>query len=397
MSVPRVSFFDDLPMLDDPIIAHEPTDHGWRGLTAHGEIIDVRGQDGHKPAEPDSAILVLRGGQAVGRRAVEHRSISIDQYLAHFNTGIELFCANACEPALSEFDKALAIAPNARAEFNRALVLLTLGRWAEGLPGYESRLRLLMPWTCQEAAKFGPRWRGEALRDKRLLLVHDAGFGDTIQQLRYVPALINMGAEVALLMPPELRRFAAQAAPNADNADGFDFWCPMLSLLHLLRQTIETVPDGPYLTADPELVEKWSKVINEGTQHNIGIAWSVGRDVEGDYPRAIPLEPLVKALPGEASLWSMQQQEQKEAADIDVEAVDFEDFADCAALMSLMDEVVTVDTAAAHVAGAIGHPQVTVLLSHWASWRWHRNPFYPWFKLCSQAAPGDWASALARL
>ena len=81
-----------------------------------------------------------------------------------------------------------------------------------------------------------------------------------------------------------------------------------------------------------------------------------------------------------------------------VHVSDFEDFADCAALVSLLDEIVTVDTAAAHVAGAIGHPNVTVLLSYWASWRWEGgSPFYPWFKLCRQAAPGDWNSALAQL
>ena len=293
-------------MLDDPIVAHEPTDHGWRGLTAHGEVIDVRGQGGHKPVEPDEAMLVVRGGKAVGRRAVEHRKVSIDQYLAHFNAGIELFRANAYKQALGEFDAAMALAPNARAEFNRGLVLLTIGRWHEGLPGYESRLRLLMPLLCQAAAKAAPRWHGEDIRGKKLLLVHDAGFGDTIQQLRYVPLLMDMGADVSLMVPPELKRFAAQVAPIVDDAEGFDFWCPMLSLLQRLQQTPETIPNLPYLTVDPQLVEKWSKRINEGSDHHIGIAWSVGRDVDGDYPRAIPLRQLIDALPIRDDLWSIQ-------------------------------------------------------------------------------------------
>jgi hypothetical protein len=119
----------------------------------------------------------------------------------------------------------------------------------------------------------------------------------------------------------------------------------------------------------------------------------VGRDVDGDYPRAIPVELLASALDEGDIPWRIQTQKD-EAFGID--DYDFEDFADCAALVSLMDEIVTVDTAAAHVAGAIGHQHVTVLLSYWASWRWHRNPFYPWFKLCRQTAPGDWASALAQ-
>jgi ADP-heptose:LPS heptosyltransferase len=134
--------------------------------------------------------------------------------------------------------------------------------------------------------------------------------------------------------------------------------------------------------------------------NNVGIAWSVGKHVDGDYPRSIPIERLVDAIRArkpDAHIFSIQAQGADEAKALGVQMTTFEDFADCAALVSLMDEIVSVDTAAIHVAGAIGHQHTTVLLSHWASWRWRDNPFYPGMRVCRQASPGDWSSALTLL
>ena len=133
----------------------------------------------------------------------------------------------------------------------------------------------------------------------------------------------------------------------------------------------------------PGLRDKWRERISD-KRKNIGIAWSVGVPHEDDYPRSVPLQQLVGALGSDSVLFPVQQES----------PALFEDFADCAALMSVMDEVVTVDTAAVHLAGAIGHPRITLLLSHWASWRW-QLPLYRNIRICRQDAPGDWESAFA--
>jgi tetratricopeptide (TPR) repeat protein len=384
--------FGDAPELD-PVVAYERTLFGWRGLTLNGEVLDVQSYR----AEVPSSIMVRRGEDLVGHREVTDKyDLSIDSYLERYNRAVQEFRENLLDEALEDFDAAVRMAPTAAARFNRGLVLLTMGRWREGFESYEARLELMTPPMCREVKV--KRWRGEDVSGKKILLVHDAGFGDTIQMLRYVPHLLERGADVHLLVPPELVKLASQVAPvyaNTARVIEADFFCPMLSLLHLLDQTPESVPHGPYLHVDRSLVEKWQQKLPDDGKPRVGVAWSVGRSVDGDYPRAIPLGQMVAALPEDAGYYSCQSQGREEAVCHGVTSYAFEDFADCAAFMKCMDEIVTVDTAAAHVAGATGHPCVTVLLSHWASWRWLDNPFYPDINLCRQKSPGDWESALA--
>jgi tetratricopeptide (TPR) repeat protein len=322
---------------------------------------------------------------------MQRYDIQIDRYLEYYNSAVVFFRENSFDLALAAFDRAIKLAPTAAANFNRGLVLLSIGRWKEGFEPYESRLDLMTPPMCRDLEL--NRWRGQNIAGKNLLLVHDAGYGDTIMMLRYVPHLLDRGADVRLLVPVELERLADQVAPVTRITQGADFFCPMLSLLHLLDQTVDSIPYGPYLEVDRGLVTKWCEVIPKSSKRKIGIAWSIGRNVEGDYLRAIPLAQLVAALKGN-ELYSVQVQGGEEAIELGVKVFNFEDFADCAAFMSQMDAIVTVDTAAAHLAGAIGHEDVSVLLSRWASWRWYDNPFYPNFKLYQQSSSGDWQSAL---
>ncbi|MCP3475133.1 hypothetical protein NLM33_32945 [Bradyrhizobium sp. CCGUVB1N3] len=384
------SFLDDLPELD-PVIYHELTDYGWRGLTAQGEVLEVRSSNGHAIEVP-SEIIVSCGGERIGRRAIRNdQAVDIDDYLAHFNAVVALYKENRVDEALIESDATLRAAPTLRAKFNRAMILLASGRWAEGLDEY---------WQCEQDAPFmRPQvraaldrglqpWRGEDLRGRRLLVLHAHGFGDTIMMLRYLPQLAARGADVALEMPPELQRLTKRW-PHA--SDG-DYFCPILHLLRFLHVAPQSVDGSPYMAVDAELVARWS--IPKGRKR-IGIAWSIGKPSDGDYPREIPLGDLVAAL-GDAELHSVQVQGGAEAKALGVQAHEFDDFADCAALMLQMDEIVSVDTAALHLAGAIGHPRVYGLLSHWSSWRWVA-PWYSNVRLCRQAAAGDWASALAQL
>jgi hypothetical protein len=232
-------------------------------------------------------------------------------------------------------------------------------------------------------------WQGQRLAHKHLLLTHDHGFGDTIMCLRFVPMLRRMGAEVTLMVPPELTRLAAQCGEVTDMLIEADYFCSFLHLLTMLKISPDTVPLDPYLTVDPGLVDKWRARIGRPAT---GVAWSVGVRYDGDYPRSISLAELTSRIGRERTFVSVQQQGAAEADALGVANFRFEDFADCAALMSLLDEIVTVDTAALHLAGAIGHPNITALLSHWASWRW-LSPWYRNLKICRQQTAGDWASA----
>jgi hypothetical protein len=379
---------EGLPELD-PIISHEPTEYGWRGLTQQGEVYEVKAGNGH-PVNVPSEIIVAHAGVPIGRRAIRNEMpVDIDDYLIHFNRVVDHYKANRLEAALLESEATLNAAPTARAKFNRAMVLLAAGRWREGLEIY---------WQCEQIAPFmRPQvraaldlgmepWRGESLVGKRLVLQHAHGYGDSIMMLRYVPRLWEMGADVVLDLPPELRSLTR--GPFGDDGD---YFCPLLHLLHWLDVSPSTVNGAPYLAVDARLVRKWLTLLGPKTKRRVGIAWSIGKPSDGDYPREIPLHQLVAAL-GDAEIHSVQTQHADKASWLGVQPHAFEDFADCAALMMCMDEIISVDTAALHLAGAIGHPR----LSHWSSWRWIA-PWYNNMQICIQPHPGDWTSALAQI
>jgi hypothetical protein len=383
------SFVDDLPELD-PVIFHERTDYGWRGLTAHGEVLEVRSADGSVISIP-TEITVVQGGKRIGRRAIRNDvSVDIDAYLDHFNRAVEHYRANRVDDALVASDAALLAAPATRAKFNRAMILFAAGRWLEGSAEYvecEQREPFMRSQVRAALDRGLTPWQGEDLGGKKLMLLHAHGFGDSIMMLRYVKRLREMGANVCFDVPAELQSIASQFAPL--DASTPDYFCPMLHLLHWLKVTPENVDGSPYMGVDRAVPGV------RQDRRRVGIAWSIGKRSDGDYPREIPLAELVASL-GDAEIHSVQVQGEHEARAFGVHIHNYCDFADCARLMLKMDEIVSVDTAALHLAGAIGHPRVTGLLSHWASWRW-LAPWYADMRLCRQTVAGDWSSALAQL
>jgi hypothetical protein len=397
---PRIAQFDppDLP----PIVAVEVTATGWRALTKDGAVLNVEPSRGHAIVIPyGGRVAVNRNGQPVGYRRVPERASPglIDRYLRCFDMSRRAAKSNHLPNALLAIDTALSFVETLTARYNRGMILLELGHWREGFADYSYAMEykgsmFARPQYCA-CLEYGlTRWRNEDIRNKRLLLIHDHGFGDSIMMLRYVPMLKAMGADVVLWLPPELERLGAQCAPVVDAPVSADYFCPLLFLLEVLQQDVDTIPPCPYLAVDPELVLKWRQRLNL-SERLVGVAWAPGVMHANDYPRAIPLGLLTKALPG-VRLISVQQQGEDEAVAAGVEHHSFEDFADCAALMSCCDEIVTIDTAAVHLAGAIGHPHIKLLLSHWASWRW-LSRLYQNMKICRQDEADDWASALAKL
>jgi hypothetical protein len=181
----------------------------------------------------------------------------------------------------------------------------------------------------------------------------------------------------------------------ADELIDCDFFCPILHLLYVLGVNPIEVSGASYLTTERSLTNDWHVKLGQRKRKRIGLAWSIGKPSDGDYPRPIELAKLVASL-GDAELHSVQVQGEQEATWCGVAHHNPTDFADCAGLMRAMDEIISVDTAALHLAGAIGHPKVTGLLSYWASWRWCAK-WYDNVKLVKQTSSGDWASALAQL
>src|SRR6516164_10598861 len=182
----RISFLDDLPC--DPLIAQEDTLYGWRGLTAKGEILEVRSRNGI----PSGEVVMARGGSVVARLAQPSDGAgpaSIDEYLKRYEAATVHGRANRHLDALGEWDAALAIAPTVFARYNRAMTLLALGRWLEGFWEYQEceSIPALMRPPVREAIDAGlKQWRGEPIAGKHLLLIHAHGFGDTLMTLRYV-------------------------------------------------------------------------------------------------------------------------------------------------------------------------------------------------------------------
>lgn len=325
--------------------------------------------------------------------------VNPDEYLTRFNSAVDLHRINRNEAALAEIDWTVEASPSLRARFNRALILLAMGNWHEGLSEFiacELRPMFRRQVMHTALARGMQPWCGERLCGRRLMLLHTHGFGDTIMALRYARRLRDCGGDVVLALPAELARLGQQVAPIADvDRDDAAYFCPMLHLVHWCGNGPDDVDGRPYVKPRAWLCDGWKRRLGTPQRMRIGIAWSIGHHCADDYPREIPLAQLVAALPN-AELHSVQTGDELEAETHGVQVHAFEDFEDCAAFMMQMDRIVSVDTAALHLAGAIGHPDVTGLLSHWHSWRW-RARWYQNVRLCRQQAAGDWPSALAQM
>jgi tetratricopeptide (TPR) repeat protein len=299
------------------------------------------------------------------------------------------------------FRRALALAPeDAQIHFNRAAPLLKMGRFEQGWREYEWRRRT--PAALIRRRSFDPPdWPGGDPRGRTLLLSTEQGFGDALQFCRYAAWMAERGARVILRTNPALVRLMrslpgiADVVSFDDAPPPFDFHLPVMSLPNLYGEMPVAVP---YLFADPAAVDAWRRRLAHLPGRRIGLVWS-GNPRPGqrsahllDSRRSLTrahFDPLA-AIPG-VSLVSLQ----KEAP-----FAELEDFADTAALVTALDLVVSVDTAVAHLAGALGKP-VCILSRFDGCWRWLQGRddtlWYPSARLFRQPIPGDWWTPLAAL
>jgi hypothetical protein len=295
-----------------------------------------------------------------------------------------------------------------QARFGLALALLAQGDYRAGWEEYEARW-LDPAFTGDEPVFEQPAWRGAEPVEGRIMLLHaEQGLGDTLQFVRYAPMLRRRGARVVLQVQKPLTGLLAGLADAVVARDGerppFDLHCPLMSLPLAFRTGLADIPaDVPYLSAPPEHLALWAGRLGERRRRRIGIAFSGDAAHPEDAQRSIPAAAFLAAFAGiDAELHVVQKQirdaDAPALAGLHVHDAQIEDFRDSAALVALLDLVVTVDTAPAHLAGALGVP-VWVLLQHGADFRWLRaradSPWYPTARLFRQPRYGDWDAVLA--
>lgn len=314
------------------------------------------------------------------------------------------------DAALATYDRIAAIAPDyAQAQLNRALLLLLSGDFARGWPAYEWR-RKLPSWVERGFAQ--AEWSGEEIAGKRLLLHAEQGFGDTIQFARYAELAAKRGANVILEVQPQLAPllnglFGVEVVAAGQEAlPSFDLHSPLLSLPHLFATELTTIPGStPYIVAPADRITSWApRLPADGLR--VGLAWSGHRDNARDVERSIPFARLLPLLDVTGTSFVSLQKDVRpgDAGDVsrcssmlDLRA-DLRDFADTAAVIAHLDLVITVDTAVAHLAGAMGKP-VWLLLPRIPDFRWlldrTTSPWYRSARLFRKGQTDSWDDVIA--
>jgi Flp pilus assembly protein TadD len=335
---------------------------------------------------------------------------------AHNNLGFALSDLGSVEEAIAEFRHAIRIRPDyAEAHNNLSLALLLKGDYAEGLAEYEWRWR----WEGFRTARRNfsqPMWDGTELNGQTILLHAEGGLGDTLQFVRYVPIVANRGGKVVLECQAELFRLL-QGLPGVEQLvcvhqplPRFDVYCPLMSLPLVLGTRLESIPGRiPYLGVDARLKETWAKKLGPSDgELRVGLAWSGNPKFKNDRTRSIALSQLapLAAAPG-VTFHSLQKgpgSEQISSVPAGIRLIDhgpdLEDFADTAAIISLMDLVVSTDNSRVNLAGALNVP-TWVMLQYMPDWRWllerEDSPWYPTVRLFRQKSLGDWPEVIQRV
>jgi tetratricopeptide (TPR) repeat protein len=316
-------------------------------------------------------------------------------------------------PALADYRRALALDPqSADANFNLGRLLLLEGEFAAGWEGYEWRLK-----TSRAKRDFfgATHWDGSPLGGKTILLHAEQGLGDTLQLCRYVPLVAERGGEVILAVQPPLAPVLAQLPGARTIAVGedwpeTDFLMPLASLPRLFTHDFASIPAaGGYLAAPGAVLARWrSRLPPKTAARCIGLVWAGNPEQQMDRNRSAPFAALLPLLDLPGIAWFSLQVGAR-AADIAAQGAaarlvdlgsEIGDFADTAALLSLLDLVITVDTSVAHLAGALGRPG-WVMLSALPDWRWHLgrsdSPWYQSLRLFRQPRRGDWGSVVGEV
>ncbi len=315
-----------------------------------------------------------------------------------------------CNEAIENYDRAIEINPDyAEAYWNRALAMLLNGDLLEGFRQYQWRRVPSLGIVTYPHSYDKPRWDGRPINGKTILIHFEQGFGDSIQFIRYLPKLKEIGATVIFQarapMLDLLKDFTGidkliESKPNSGVTEDFDFYAALMDLPAIFQTTMQTIPsDVPYLFAGKAKTEEWKERLNS-TDYKVGITWAGKSTNENDAIRSCKLnnfEPLAKI--NGVKLFSLQKEDaakqidQFENNEIENLAHHIKDFSDTAGAIENLDLVISVDTAVLHLAGAMGKP-AWALLPFAPDWRWlldrDDSPWYPTLKLFRQKKYADW-------
>ncbi len=353
------------------------------------------------------------------------RAAALGHKTADSNAGNALLRVGRIEEAVAAHRRSVALDPlHPGARYNLALSQLRAGLYAEGWSNYEARLdfREVHPHPRRFQQ---PRWNAEPLSKphNRLFVYYEQGLGDTLQFARFLPFAAACGAELIVEVQPPLVRLlrpvveslGGQCIAAGESIPTFDCHCPLLSLPHLFRTTLQSIPAPLALVAEPAPLPKTSprdaNDLGPAEPPAIGLCWAGNPRYAADRERSTRLETLLPLLVDFPSLRWVALQKGEAALEIAtarallpsgfplLDACSQErDLANTAAVIASLDLVLSTDTVIAHLAASIGKP-CWLLLPWQSDWRWMQSipttPWYPTMCLFRQPAPGDWASVLA--
>lgn len=369
---------------------------------------------------PGSGEALNNLGDAYQARVMDHEAVACyRQALAvlprragiHSNLATADRDAGRLDAAQRGFNAALAIDPDhPGARLNLGTLALLRGDYRAGWEGFEWRHR---------ANGFEPtpdylrtQWTGGEIGERTIFVHADHGLGDVLQFARFIPPLARRSGRVVLRVPEALRRTLSGLEAHAEiigqsqRPPPHHLHSPLLSLPRGLGTTLDTIPTPEgYLEAEPGLVDSWRRDLATLPRPRVGLVWAAGTRSEAAARRSLNREALGALVRDVDVSWVCLQLAPQSAALAGLPAgrcLDLSgcqpDMAETAAIVANLDLVITVDTAVAHLAGALGRP-VWIMLPHIPDWRWMTDrPDSPWYRsarLFRQARPGDWASVVA--
>jgi hypothetical protein len=258
-----------------------------------------------------------------------------------------------------------------------------------------------------------PLWNGEDLAGRTILLLAEQGLGDTIQFIRYAPLVAARGGRVVVETPPSLVRLVrgvegvSEVVTPAGElpTPAYDVQLPLLSLPRVMGTRLETIPNRvPYLAPPADVMRQWTTAVGHEPAYRVGLCWAGGRS---QPHRSIPsalMNRIIANAPAGVTFYSLQKDRSGEDPHTPAGVVDLmdqvTDFAGTAGLIAAMDLVISIDTATAHLAGAMAKP-TWVMLAHHADWRWldgrADSPWYPTMRLFKQERAGEWTGVVERV
>jgi tetratricopeptide (TPR) repeat protein len=380
-------------------------------LASYDEAVALRPRYAEAWNSRGTVLQLLKRPEAAVASYDRAIALQADHVDAHCNRGTALQDLGHSEAALASYDTAITLRPDyAEAYTNKGLCLLRMGQLDAGWQLYEWRTRRHDYVAGRSFPQ--PAWRGEQDIAGKTLFIHwEQGLGDTLHFCRYAKLAEERGARVTMEVQAPLLHLMTQLSPTIRIIDpdrvapDFDYHCPLLSLPLAFGTTLATIPSQPrHFSVEQPLRERWAARLQAPTKPRIGVAWSGGTLYKNDYSRSIDLATCLPMY-SRGVEWVCIQKEirphdlavLREAGGISFHGDDLHDFTDTAALLDLMDMVITVDTSVAHLAAGMGKP-VWMLLPYNSEWRWlldrSDSPWYPSVRLFRQQRAGDWSDVI---